>query len=79
MPTVFRIGSFRFFFFSDEGNEPIHIHVQKDNCLAKFWINPKVELASTIRFSSIELRKIQKQIEENKKLIEEKWNEYFNI
>ena len=79
MPTVFRIGSFRFFFFSDEGNEPTHIHVQKDNCLAKFWVSPKIELASTIRFSSTELRKIQKQIEENKTLIEEKWNEYFSI
>ena len=79
MPTVLRIGSFRFFFFSDEGNEPDHIHVQKDNCLAKFWIKPKVELASSIRFTSVELRKIQKQVEENKKLIEEKWNEYFNI
>ena len=79
MPTIFRIGSFRFFFFSDEGNEPTHIHVQKDNCLAKFWITPKVELASSIRFSSIELRKIQKHIEENKSLIEEKWNEHFSI
>ena len=79
MPTVFRIGSFRFFFFSDEGNEPVHIHVQKDNCLAKFWITPHVELASSIRFSSIELRKIQKEIDLHKKMIEEKWNEYFSI
>jgi|TARA_B110000977_G_C11050273_1_gene482051 hypothetical protein len=79
MPTVFRIGSFRFFFFSDEGNEPVHIHVQKDNCLAKFWITPNVELASSIRFSSIELRKIQKEIDLHKKMIEEKWNEYFSI
>jgi hypothetical protein len=79
MPTVFKVGSFRFFFFSDEGNEPIYIHIQKDNCLAKFWIKPNIELASSIRFSAIELRKIQKHIEENTKLIEEKWNEHFDI
>ncbi len=79
MPTVFRIGSFRFFFFSDEGNEPVHIHVQRDNCLAKFWITPDVELASSIRFSSVELRKIQKEVEAHKELIQEKWNEFFSI
>ncbi|MEB3342997.1 DUF4160 domain-containing protein [Okeania sp.] len=79
MPTVFRIGSFRFFFFSDEGSEPIHIHVQRDNSLAKFWIKPEISLASSIRFSAVELRKIHKYIEENKNLIEEKWNEHFGI
>ncbi len=28
MPTVLRIGRFRFFFFSNEGQEPSHIHVK---------------------------------------------------
>ena len=47
MPTVFRERGFRFFFYSNEGNprEPMHIHVEKDNMEAKFWLYPQVQLA----------------------------------
>lgn len=76
MPTVLRIGSFRFFFYSNENNEPAHIHIQKDNCLAKFWLNPVV-LASSVRFSAIELRQLSKLVKKNEKLFLERWNEYF--
>lgn len=61
MPTVLRIGSFRFFFYSNEGNEPPHIHVQEGNCLAKFWLDP-VDLATSVRFDSHHLTKLQKLI-----------------
>jgi hypothetical protein len=42
MPEVFRERGFRFFFYSNEGSprEPVHIHVEKDNVEAKFWLNP---------------------------------------
>ena len=46
MPTVLRIGAFRFFFYANEGQEPAHIHVQADNKLAKFWLKP-VNLANS--------------------------------
>ena len=47
MPTVFRERGFRFFFYSNEGSprEPIHIHVEKDDVEAKFWLHPEVCLA----------------------------------
>jgi len=57
MPTVLRIGPFRFFFYSNEDGEPAHIHIQRENMLAKFWIKP-VTLASSTRFSPKELRKL---------------------
>ncbi|NLE29049.1 MAG: DUF4160 domain-containing protein [Phycisphaerae bacterium] len=38
MPTVFRVGKYRFFFFSGEGNEPAHIHVESGDSYAKFWL-----------------------------------------
>ncbi|CAN5482799.1 hypothetical protein BH11BAC1_BH11BAC1_09180 [soil metagenome] len=38
MPTILLINGWRFFFYSNEGNEPIHIHVQKAESEAKFWI-----------------------------------------
>jgi hypothetical protein len=78
MPTVFIIHGFRFFFFSNEGTEPIHIHVEKAGNYAKFWLQP-VCLARNYRFSSSELRKIMEIIEENKKKVEEKWNDYFKF
>lgn len=77
MPTILRIGSFRFFFYSNEMGEPAHIHIQRDNMLAKFWLNP-VSLARSTRFSPKELRKIETLIVENKDIFMEAWNEYFS-
>ena len=77
MPTVLRIGPFRFFFYSNEGNEPAHIHVQRDNMLAKFWLKP-FSLASSIIFSPSELRKLELLVIENRETFLEVWNEYFS-
>jgi hypothetical protein len=40
MPTVLRIGPYRFHFYSDEGKEPAHIHVRFEGNDAKFWLSP---------------------------------------
>jgi hypothetical protein len=70
MPTVMRIGPYRFHFYSREGNEPPHIHVQRDEMEAKFWLRP-VSLASNHKFSNAELKRVEKLVEENcQKLIE---------
>jgi hypothetical protein len=42
-PTVFRQGRFRFFFFSREESRP-HVHVSTADGVAKFWLEPQVEL-----------------------------------
>ena len=75
MPTILRIGPYRFFFYSNEKGEPPHIHVQRERFLAKFWLNP-VALAGSKRFASHELRTIQKHVEDNRKMFLEAWNEY---
>ncbi|WP_368428102.1 DUF4160 domain-containing protein [Sulfuricaulis sp.] len=75
MPTILRIGPYRFFFYSNEKGEPPHIHVQRERFLAKFWLNP-VALAGSKRFASHELRTIQKHVEDNRKIFLEAWNEY---
>ena len=77
MPTVLRIGPFRFFFYSNENGEPAHIHIQRENMLAKFWLKP-VTLASSIRFSPKELRKLHQLVTENKEAFLEVWNEHFS-
>ena len=47
MPVVFHYRGFRFFFYSNEGTprESIHIHAEKDNVEAKFWLRPEVRVA----------------------------------
>ena len=77
MPTVLRIGPYRFFFYSNEGREPAHIHVQKDRMLAKFWLKP-VALAGSTRFSPKDLRKLEQLVIEHQDTFLEVWNEYFS-
>jgi len=77
MPTILRIGPYRFFFYSNEQGEPAHIHVQRDRMLAKFWLNP-VSIAGSTRFSPKDLRKIEEMVVENEDTLMESWNEYFS-
>lgn len=76
MPTVARIGPYRFFFFGNEGNEPPHIHVQRERLLAKYWLND-VSLAKSRGFAAHELRQIEELVLENKSRFLEAWNEFF--
>ena len=39
MPTILMISGWRFFFYANEGNEPIHIHCQKAESEAKYWLD----------------------------------------
>ena len=77
MPTVLRSGPYRFiYFFSHEPNEPPHVHVDRDDKSAKFWLNP-IGLALNLGFSPAELRRIQQMLRENEKILMEKWNAAF--
>ncbi|MBW1699123.1 MAG: DUF4160 domain-containing protein [Deltaproteobacteria bacterium] len=72
-----RIGPYRFFFYASDRDEPLHIHVERDDKVAKFWIDP-VRLRRSGGFSRSEIGRIHKIVEENSKKIEEAWNEYFS-
>ncbi|MEO5926903.1 MAG: DUF4160 domain-containing protein [Bryobacteraceae bacterium] len=76
MPTVLRVGPYRVYFHSHEPNEPPHVHVDRDDQSAKFWIAP-VALSRNIGFGPAELRRVHRMIEENSALLLEKWHEYF--
>ncbi|HQO03517.1 MAG TPA: DUF4160 domain-containing protein [Spirochaetota bacterium] len=80
MPRVFEWNGYKFFFFSNEGIplEPCHIHVRKGGNIAKYWIIPHVLLDSSWGMSPKELNDIEKKVLENRDLILEKWNEFFN-
>ena len=76
MPTILRIGAYRFYFYSHEPNEPPHIHIDRDNLTAKFWWQ-SVSLAQNIGFPAKELRKLQSMVIENQTQLLEAWYEYF--
>lgn len=64
MPTVLRSGPYRFYFYSHEPNEPPHIHIDREDFSAKFWL---------------ELRTIQSTVMDHKEEFLEAWNEFFGI
>ena len=71
MPTILRIQGYRFFFFSLEGKEPPHIHIECGDQVAKYWLTP-VALASSYGFRSHELGKIRTLVEQHSTLFLEK-------
>jgi hypothetical protein len=76
MPTVLRIGRFRLLFYSNEGQEPAHIHVVAGGDEAKFWLDP-VRLAFSHGFSSSEVRRLELLVDENRMALLEAWDDYF--
>ncbi|HUF37588.1 MAG TPA: DUF4160 domain-containing protein [Anaerolineales bacterium] len=78
MPTVLISGPYRFFFYSGDRVEPTHVHVERDQNVAKFWLDP-IRLQNSGGFLRHEIRRIQRIIADNQTLLMERWNEYFSF
>ena len=76
MPTVIKIGPWRFFFFSREGQEPAHIHVEGQGCEAKFWLADGT-LASSYGLRPHDIHKLAELVRQNRELFLEAWHEHF--
>ncbi len=76
MPTVLRVGRFRFFFFSNETQEPPHIHVKAAENEAKYWLEP-IALAFNYGFKGRELGEIAGLVAQHRAEFLEAWNEHF--
>jgi hypothetical protein len=73
MPTVKNIPRpYRFFFYSFDCNEPMHVHVQRERMVCKFWLEPIV-LVKNHGFTSKELNTIREIIYNNRNKIMEAW------
>jgi len=77
MPTILRKLGFRFFFYSDEGNEPPHVHVEKGKGRGKYWIDP-VEKDYMHNFTKPEEKKVDNIVEQEQETFKKKWYEYFS-
>jgi hypothetical protein len=75
MPSVLRSGPYRVYFHSHEPNEPPHVHVDRDDRSAKFWLEP-VALARNLGFPARELTQIERLIHQNRRTLLEAWNEH---
>lgn len=75
-PTIFRVGNYRFYFFSRE-EERIHIHVVSPDGEAKFWVEPIVALVTYTGFSKRQLGNLQRIVEEHKSEIVKAWKKHF--
>ena len=76
MPTVKNIpGPYRFFFYSFDCNEPMHVHIQRERMVCKFWLEPVV-LSNNHGFTPQELNTIREIIDNNKNKIVEAWHEH---
>ena len=79
MPEIFRVEGYVFFFNTNEGNEPmpIHVHVRRGGGYAKFWIEP-LELDYAKSLKTKEIVRAETLIRENLELIKRKWSDVFN-
>jgi hypothetical protein len=77
MPTVLRVGPFRFFFYAGDGSEPPHVHVERDACEAKFWLDP-VRLERSRGFRRIEINRVRVLVDQYREQLMESWNEFFH-
>ena len=75
-PTIIRIGPYRFFFYSSDKLEPPHIHVERQNNVAKFWLEP-VRLQNSGGFKRSEIQELVKIVEEHREEFRRAWDEYF--
>jgi len=76
VPTIARLGPYRFFFFSGDRNEPRHVHVERQDMLAKFWLAGAL-LAESKGFPAHELRTLARIVAEHRDEFAEAWDEHF--
>ena len=75
MPTVFIFFGFKFLFYSND-HEPIHVHIVKDDCEAKYNVSP-IEQIYNHGFKKQQIAIIESVLEENAEIIIERWKNYF--
>jgi hypothetical protein len=77
MPTVLEVDGYKFKFFSNENNEPAHIHITKAEGNAKYWLEPDCKEEYSYGFTVRDRRDIREIFIRNKSQLTRKWHEYF--
>lgn len=77
MPTVLRSGPYRLFFYSSDRGEPRHVHVERDDCQGKFWLDP-VRLYDSTGFGRRELGTIEALVSQHADHLRRAWDDHFS-
>lgn len=77
MPTIVRVGPYRFFFYSSDRVEPVHVHIESGDNIAKVWLDP-IRLCNSGGFNRSDIRRILSIIKEHQIELMEAWNDYFS-
>lgn len=81
MPTIFQQKGWRVFFYSNEGNEHMHINAIKGETEVKYWISQKLNMisyANSFNLKPIQQREIEELLIEQLPRIIKTWNNYVN-
>jgi hypothetical protein len=76
MPTVLRLGPYRFFFYAGDRDEPEHVHVEANDGVAKYWLDP-VRLERSKGLSRRQLRDVERIVGEHRRDLLRAWHDYF--
>lgn len=76
MPTMLRVGPYRFFFYAGDRDEPQHVHVERDDKIAKFWLTP-IRLQKSGGFNRTDIARIHDIIATHQTDLMEAWHDYF--
>ena len=76
MPTLLRIGAFRFYFYSHEPNEPPHVHIDRGDATIKIWLD-SLDVAKSRGFRAHEIGGIVAMVTEHRQEFLEAWHGYF--
>ena len=83
MPSLYTVFGYKIYFWMQEGNEPIHIHVSKGKPTSnatKIWIlsNGDVKTENKSRYPKKDIAKIENFVKANAKYIIARWYDIFN-
>ena len=76
-PVVLRVRGYRLYFFSREEPRP-HVHVQHSTGEAKFWLEPRVELARNYGLSVARLTAALRIVQAHEDDILAAWRQHFS-
>ena len=76
MPTIYRESGCRFYFFTDEPDEPPVVHIDKGEATIEVWL-ASVEVAKSRGFRAHEISGMLETVSAHQVMFTEKWHEYF--
>ncbi len=79
MPTILVILGWRLFFYTNEGNEPLHVHCRNGDMECKYWLKREIfdiEEAFSYNMTQRDHRQVRKIIFDHFEYIETQWDDF---